>query len=402
MRNLTRRQILCAAGALGMASVWSLLGRRSAIGAQAPIENGRPVAKLEILETKVISHQQHLYHGWPTVARRRNGQLLLVYSGGREEHVCPFGRVEMMRSDDEGKTWGWPCVLMDTEIDDRDAGVLETAKGTILATTFTSLAYEAVLARAEQAATQGKAAWEPARMQRWQAAHRRLSADGRKALLWQWMLRSTDGGLTWSAPYKVPINSPHGPFELADGRLLYAGKELWHGENRIGVCQSTDDGQSWTWLATVPTRPGDRHQNYHELHGVEAADGRLVVQLRNHNTANAGETLQTHSTDGGKTWAVPYSIGVWGLPSHLLRLKDGRLLMSYGHRRPPYGVQARVSEDHGKSWSQPLVIAGDGIGGDLGYPSTVQLADGSLLTVWYEVLKGNPRAVLRQARWKLL
>ena len=402
MRYLTRRQILCAAGAMGMASLWSHLGRRTAFGAQAPGENGRSVAKVDILETKVISHQQHLYHGWPTVARRRNGQLLVVYSGGREEHVCPFGRVEMMRSDDEGKTWGWPCVLMDTEIDDRDAGVMETAKGTILVTTFTSLAYEAVLARAEQAAAEGKPTWEPARLERWQAAHRRLSAEGRKALLWQWMLRSTDGGLTWSAPYKVPINSPHGPFELADGRLLYAGKELWHGENRIGVCQSTDDGQSWTWLATVPTRPGDRHQNYHELHGVEAADGRLVVQLRNHNTANAGETLQTHSTDGGKTWAAPYSIGVWGLPSHLLRLRDGRLLMSYGHRRPPYGVQARVSEDHGKTWSQPLVIAGDGIGGDLGYPSTVQLADGSLLTIWYEVLKGNPRAVLRQARWKLL
>ena len=99
---------------------------------------------------------------------------------------------------------------------------------------------------------------------------------------------------------------------------------------------------------------------------------------------------------------MPYSIGVWGLPSHLVRLKDDRLLMSYGHRRPPYGVQARLSRDHGATWSAPLVISGDGIGGDLGYPSTVQLADGSLLTVWYEVLKGNPRAVLRQARWKLL
>jgi len=31
----------------------------------------------------------------------------------------------------------------------------------------------------------------------------------------------------------------------------------------------------------------------------------------------------------------------------------------------------------------------------------VQFDDGSLLTVWYEALKGNPHAVLRQARWKL-
>ena len=42
-----------------------------------------------------------------------------------------------------------------------------------------------------------------------------------------------------------------------------------------------------------------------------------------------------------------------------------------------------------------------GIGGDLGYPSTVELADGSFLTVWYERMRESPKAVLRQARWKL-
>ena len=40
-------------------------------------------------------------------------------------------------------------------------------------------------------------------------------------------------------------------------------------------------------------------------------------------------------------------------------------------------------------------------GGDLGYPSTVELADGTLLTVWYESMKEPKLAVLRQAKWKL-
>ena len=62
---------------------------------------------------------------------------------------------------------------------------------------------------------------------------------------------------------------------------------------------------------------------------------------------------------------------------------------------------ARISEDHGQSWSEPMIISGDGTGGDLGYPSTVELADGTLLSVWYEAMKGRPKAVLRQARWKL-
>jgi hypothetical protein len=215
------------------------------------------------------------------------------------------------------------------------------------------------------------------------------------------MIRSTDGGVTWSGRYDCLVDSPHGPIQLSEGRLLYAGKDLWREGSRVGVCQSTDDGQTWEWLAEIPVREGDTHTSYHELHAVETADGRLVVQIRDHNTNNAGETLQTESTDGGNTWSVPRSIGVWGLPSHLLRLQDGRLLMSYGHRRPPFGNQARVSEDHGHTWSEPVIVSGDGPGGDLGYPSTVQLGDGSLLTVWYERMESSPFAVLRQAKWRL-
>src|SRR5262249_14339856 len=147
--------------------------------------------------------------------------------------------------------------------------------------------------------------------------------------------------------------------------------------------------------------PGDDPKQYHELHAVETADGRIVVHLRNHNKTNERETLQTESADGGKTWRVPQAIGVWGLPSHLLRLKDNRLLMTYSHRRKPFGNPARVSNDHGRTWSEPLTVSDDGTTTDLGYPSTVQLDDGALLTVWYEVMKGSPLAVLRQARWRL-
>ena len=67
-----------------------------------------------ILETKVISQQPEYYHGWPTVARRANGELWLSWSGGRESHVCPFGQVCAMTSRDDGKTWTFPRVLLDS------------------------------------------------------------------------------------------------------------------------------------------------------------------------------------------------------------------------------------------------------------------------------------------------
>ena len=358
--------------------------------------------KVEVLERRVISWKPPLYHGWPTLTRRKNGELLLVFSGGRESHVCPFGRVELMRSKDDGRSWSWPQVLIDGPIDDRDAGVVETAQGSILVTTFTSLAYEPILARLEKAQPgEGKAKQEhETKLAEWRAAHHRLTADQRQREVGTWMIRSTDGGVTWSARYAVPLSSPHGPTVLRDGRLIYAGKALWK-DDRIGVCESKDDGLTWEWLATIPARDGDDPKLFHELHAVEASDGTLIAHIRNHNQQNAGETLQSESTDGGKTWSTLHSIGVWGLPSHLLRLRDGRLLMSYGHRRAPIGNLARISHDNGRSWSNPLTISDDAKSGDMGYPSTVECDDGTLVTVWYELLAGSPNAQLRQARWKL-
>jgi len=349
-----------------------------------------PRARVEAVTT--ISHDPASYIGWPTVARRANGELIVVYSGGRESHVCPFGRVELMRSHDDGRTWSWPEVVWDSPIDDRDAGVCETAQGTLLVSTFTSLAYEDVLARAKD--------WPEEKLERWRAVERRTTPEQRQALLGTWLLRSTDGGMTWSTPFRVPLNSPHGPAQLADGRLLYAGKRLWDADQKVGVAESADDGQTWRWLADIPARPGDSVKEYHELHAVQASSGRIIAQIRNHNKANEGETLQSESSDGGRTWTTPHAIGVWGLPSHLLRLKDGRLVMTYGYRRAPIGNQARVSADEGRTWSEALTLSSDGVG-DIGYPATVELASGKLLSIWYEKRADAPKAVLRQAVWML-
>src|SRR5687767_5102006 len=112
------------------------MNRRTAIKASlaagATLALGRTAANAAALAASVepptiISHLPDKYHGWPTLARRKNGELLLVCSGGRERHVCPFGQVHLMTSRDDGKTWTWPRVLLDSAIDDRDAGVLETA-----------------------------------------------------------------------------------------------------------------------------------------------------------------------------------------------------------------------------------------------------------------------------------
>ena len=59
-----------------------------------------PAARARVTDLRTISLQPEYYHGWPTLAQSAKGGLLLVYSGGRESHVCPFGRVDLMRSHD--------------------------------------------------------------------------------------------------------------------------------------------------------------------------------------------------------------------------------------------------------------------------------------------------------------
>src|SRR6266571_7344709 len=117
-----------------------------ALLAARPIQ-ASPPARVESITT--ISRQPEFYHGWATLAARKKGELVVAYSGGREAHVCPFGRVELIRSSDAGRTWSWPEVIMDSPIDDRDSGVCETPAGSLLVTTFTSLAYQPLFERAK-------------------------------------------------------------------------------------------------------------------------------------------------------------------------------------------------------------------------------------------------------------
>ncbi|MBL9203052.1 MAG: exo-alpha-sialidase [Opitutaceae bacterium] len=357
----------------------------------------RPLASGEVITIappllRVISHEPRLYHGWPTVATARDGTLHLAYSGGRDWHVCPFGRVDYMVSRDGGATWSRPRTLLDSVTDDREAGIAQTRSGALLVSTYTSIAYRQHL-EAPQRALAGVFGSElDATLARWRVAESRVTEDVRRADVGHWLLRSTDGGLTWSERRRAPGYAPHGPVPLADGRVFYAASD----GKRSAAFLSSDDGLTWTHLADLPFRAC-------ELHAVEAADGTLVVHARDRPAPDGrGKqvTLQSRSRDGGRTWSAPQLVSP-AYPSHLLRLRDGALLATFGRRETPFGIRAALSRDHGVSWSEEFALTTDGASWDLGYPATAQLADGSLVTIWYEVPRGSHLAVLRQAKWRL-
>ena len=106
----------------------------------------------------------------------------------------------------------------------------------------------------------------------------------------------------------------------------------------------------------------------------------------------AGHLSSSISSDQGDHWSAPVQITEdREHPGDLLRLSSGRILLTFGQRNKPYGVQAMISNDEGITWSrrERVMLAWDGDHGDIGYPVTVERADGKLLTVYY-VVYGDP------------
>ena len=330
------------------------------------------------------------YHGWPTVIRTTDNKLIAVCSGNRQKHVCPFGRVWMYVSEDNGKTWQGPKKLSSGPLDDRDAGICQAADGSLLVNYFTSTA---AIFRAKRLSRE------------WKEAAEKINLTTLKKEHGFWMRRSTDGGKSWSPKYRTPVYSPHGPVLLKDGRLFFPGQALGSlsgemtGKPEYYAAFSSDHGQTWQIASQIPLPQGQDIRNIHEIHGVEAPNGTLVVQYRNHNCTGLKETWQSESTDGGKTWSAPHFI-CKGFPTHLQKFGKDKMIMTYTYRLKPYGIRARISEDSGKSWSSEIILSDDGKGWDLGYPSTVEMADGTLFTLWYEN-RGKGGAKLRYLNWKL-
>ena len=349
----------------------------------------KPGPYAEIISTRVICKQQGKYIGWPSITQTRSGELLVVFSGNRDAHVCPFGITQMIRSTDHGETWTDPETINNTPLDDRDAGILETRNGTLLVNWFTSLAFDT------------KKYYD--RNPSWKRHADKLGDETKKYWIGNWTRRSLDGGQSWEEPVKQIVSAPHEPIELSDGRLLYVGTGYVDDQKIIGVEQSTDDGRSWQLISSIPFNSEDQEAFAHEPHVVELSDGKLVAMFRyNPKDRNQSYLRQSESYDGGKSWTTSHKTGIWGYPPHLIQLKNGLLMVSYGVRREPFGEKACISRDGGETWeTDKEIMINPAINSDLGYPASVQLDDGSILTVYYQVDKEGEKTSLMSTHWRL-
>ncbi len=352
------------------------------------------------------------YFGWPTVTRMDDGTLIVSSSGLRNYHVCPFGRTVICTSTDDGRTWTSPRVINDSPLDDRDSGIVSLGGRSLLVTWFSVDARGATPSEYELSLS-------PRDAERWQQGLGNMTDEATERYGGSWVKTSDDGGLTWDEPVRVSVSSPHGPNRLANGDLVYLGKTVASDEigkvmnaGSIGLIRSSDGGRSWMPQGSVHLPEGVDVECFHEPHVVELKDGRLLGLVRydpnHHDYGNRqpGQTdfqmCQSFSSDGGKTWSRAEVMDFHGSPPHLLRHSSGALIVSYGYREQPYGIRAMLSFDDGETWRYDYILRDDGPHPDLGYPSSVELDDGSILTVYYQ----RPRSVddkcaLLWSRWEL-
>lgn len=362
-----------------------------------------PAADAGVIWTRVIARDGYI--GWPSVCKRANGELVAVFSGDRNWHICPWGKVRMVRSSDGGETWTQPETVQNSINDDRDAGITELANGDLMLTWFSSIAY----------LDEDKANRNPQYKNDYPQYRRhffKLPREQIRSELGYFTKRSGDGGKTWEKPVRTDGSAPHGGIHLRDGRLLMVGRRLnfgWLPEDNakhpfaLTVEESRDCGRTWH-LLTVLEKPaaGDRIGNYHEPHVVEAADGTLIAQFR----IFGGKDVclrQCESRDGGKTWSQMHVTPICGYPPHLIALDDGRILCSYAKREgDAFGEYACLSHDNGKTWDIAHEIRlSTAWNNDIGYPASVQLDDGSIVTVYYQSPREGEKPCLMATKWRL-
>jgi sialidase-1 len=319
------------------------------------------------------------YCAWPDIARTRDGDLIVVFCRS-EEHLGPDGQILLARSTDNGLSWQNPQVIFNTSIDDRESGLTTLADGRIVGhfwATFHTPEFYAGLQ---------PGSYEAPVLRRWIRHVTTHSYQAARDTQGAWCALTTDGGRSWSKPSRGE-DAVHGGIQLRDGSLLVASyREEGDG---IGVYVSESPLGAWSRRAVVRA-PHPGSISFGEPHVLLLPSGRIIMMIRG--TARPYDDQdprcvlwETFSDDNGRTWVEPFSTPIWGFPPHLMLLNDGRILCSYGYRRPPYGQRACISDD-GITWKleDEVVLRNEAPGPDLGYPASIEVENGIVLTVYYQ------------------
>ena len=137
---------------------------------------------------------------FPVVLRLADGRIAVVMRGGAP-HIGIEGRLDMVFSDDEGKTWSTPTVVNNSPVDDRNPALGQAPNGDLVVALWRTATYD----------------------------DRGRYDESLDKLIQLLVTRSADGGKSWFKPTEVDVSdigagNPYGknwskPTRLASGSV---------------------------------------------------------------------------------------------------------------------------------------------------------------------------------------
>jgi hypothetical protein len=365
---------------------------------------------MRILESKVV-YRDGEYVSFLNIAVLKDGTVLCAFRHAPDRvkeygniiHLDPEAKDVLIYSHDGGHTFEteYHTILDEEMISNQDPCLTVLSNGRILCTS-----YRWIFAPAGQ----GSEVWGEARYKhcglRFFDKYDAFIGDANCSY-------SDDNGKTWTliprlyvegAPCGVAVRG--NVVELPNGDLLMpAYNKLGLGElSSAHLFRSTDNGESWEDYSIIA--PPHPTKNFLEPNIFRTQSGRLVALLRTQTDYSIPgvrfeDTYQnvhtTVSEDDGKTWSPVTEIpNFWGSnPSHMLQLKSGKVLVTYGYRREPFGIRARLcnAELTDLSEAEEIILRADSATGDLGYTNAIQLDNGDILIIYYMTEADGTRVI---------